>query len=401
MTLHIDPTTGSRPETFPPLEFETVAIAGVENILGQPILLPRINLTNAKIVGGNEDVILTMEGVPGVQLKVFTNSVTFPDGSTTGLLSISQVHLDKVPMVPPKGSIPLIVSTIQPAGVHFNPPAQVILPNSQGHPPGTIAQIFQFDHDIFNFVDVGRGTVSEDGFTVTSDPGFGITRSGWNGVNCNSTPITTQVAIFECEDEALEAKNIADVFEASLPTAAPWTKTQACIAETNCSRAREMGFENNEWVTKATASFVKKFRDGAIQFSQGKDPNDPRTSGWVEVLQNCQALINPTPGFSEVGETLCSLMMVNQHIFTDLLESLLQVGRELIVQEEKKNGAVTLTEDEREDLSCGTKADWKSVREIIEDCSSTVDPAGPDWVGFLLVRDGRNNIRSLCKLYQG
>ena len=179
--LHIDPSNSPRLETFPPLEFETVTVAGQENILGQAILLPAIPTQDAKIVGGDEDVTLTMSGIEGLSLTVFANSVTFPDGSKTGLVSISQVHMDKVPMAPPEGGLFVPPAwTIQPSGVAFDPPAKVTIPNN-GSPPGDIIDIFQFDHALNQFVNIGKGTVSEDGTVITSDSGFGITHAGWGG----------------------------------------------------------------------------------------------------------------------------------------------------------------------------------------------------------------------------
>lgn len=179
--LHVDPTDSPRPEVFPPLAFETVTIAGQKNTLGQPILIPAVDAASAQVVGGDQDVTITMKGVAGLSLTVFANSATFPDGSPTGRLSISQVHLDKVPMMPPGGSTFIPPAwTIQPAGVRFDPPARISIPND-GLPPGRVVDIFQFDHALNQFVDVGKGTVSDDGFLIVSDPGFGITRTGWGG----------------------------------------------------------------------------------------------------------------------------------------------------------------------------------------------------------------------------
>lgn len=205
--LHIDPAGSPRPETFAPLAFETVTIAGQENTLGQPILLPALDTEGSKIVGGNQDVTLTMKGVEGVQLTVFANSATFLDGSRTGRLTISQVHLDKVPMAPPDGTIFMAPTwTIQPHGVHFDPPAQITIPNN-GLPPGRLVDIYQFDHALNQFISVGKGTVSKDGATITSDPGFGITAAGWGGgapppppTTC--TPSCAPPKQLECRTEA-------------------------------------------------------------------------------------------------------------------------------------------------------------------------------------------------------
>ena len=195
--LHIDPTNSPRSETFPPLEFETVTVAGQTNILGQPILIPALQTESSKLVGGSQDVVLTMPDVDGLELTVFANSVTCPDGSTQCQVSISQVHMDKVPMVPPGGRIFAPAWTIQPAGTHFDPPARIQIPNG-GLPPGHITDIFQFDHALNQFVTVGKGTVSEDGAVIVSDPGFGILAAGWGG--CGRPPQDDTCKAKACED---------------------------------------------------------------------------------------------------------------------------------------------------------------------------------------------------------
>jgi len=188
--LRIDPTASPRPETFPPLEFETVTIAGQVNILGQPILLPAVQTQNSKLVGGDEDVTIFMPGVAGMSVTVVAGSATFPNGDKTGQLSISQVHLDKVPMPPPNGSLFMPPAwTIQPAGVKFDPPAKVTIPND-GLPPGRIIDIFQFDHTLNQFINVGKAVVADDGFDIISDNGFGITRTGWGGCGLPPPPDT-------------------------------------------------------------------------------------------------------------------------------------------------------------------------------------------------------------------
>ncbi|MFQ6030040.1 MAG: carboxypeptidase-like regulatory domain-containing protein, partial [Dehalococcoidia bacterium] len=184
--VRIDGATSTRPETFPFLEFELTTVSGQENTVGMPIRLPALDAESSQIVGGDEDVTLTMANVPGLSLTVFANSATFPDGSKTGRVTITQVHLDKIPMPPPNGSVFMPPAwTIQPAGVTFDPPARITIPND-GLAPGTIIDIFQFDHDLGEFVNVGAGTVVPDGSIIVSDPGFGISKTGWGG--CGMPP---------------------------------------------------------------------------------------------------------------------------------------------------------------------------------------------------------------------
>ncbi len=199
ITLIVDGRTSTRPETFPFLAFQMMTIAGQDNTIGMPIYLPPLNTEGSQLVGGDQEVTLTMPGVPGLAFTVFPHSTTFPDGSKVGRLTVSQVHADKVPMPPPYGTAPRIVWTLQPAGVHFDPPVRVQLPNADGLPPGQVIEVFQFDHDIEQFVSTGAARVSEDGSVIVSDAGFGITKSGWGGAP--PPPPPKKVCLGSCDDK--------------------------------------------------------------------------------------------------------------------------------------------------------------------------------------------------------
>ncbi|UXI68190.1 carboxypeptidase-like regulatory domain-containing protein [Tahibacter amnicola] len=181
---------------YPGLHFETAVIQGQVNQLPHPIYLPPINLGQAQIVGGDSDVTLTIPGLDGFAMRVKAHSVTFPDGSTTGPLVVTPVNGDRLPMVPPGGfgTFGAIAWTIQPTGTRFDPPVEVSMPNLAGMKPGETLPIVQWDHDLATFVPMGRGTVSEDGTRVVSDPGSGITKAGWGGgppptpPNCGTNP---------------------------------------------------------------------------------------------------------------------------------------------------------------------------------------------------------------------
>lgn len=75
----------ARPQ-WPSLHFEANVVRGLDNTLPHPIHLPPLLMGQAKVVGGDTDVILTIPGIDGFQMKVKANSVTFPDGrSAQGL----------------------------------------------------------------------------------------------------------------------------------------------------------------------------------------------------------------------------------------------------------------------------------------------------------------------------
>lgn len=183
--LFVDGRTSSHlGQVWPSLHFEAFAVRGQENALPHPVYLPPLLSSQAKVVGGNEDVILTIPGIEGFQMKVKANSVTFPDGSRTGTLVVSPVTADKLPMAPPAGgaAFGLPAWTVQPAGTRFDPPIEVTLPNSRAYPPGDNLPVVQWDHDLGQFVPMGRATVSEDGALLVTDAGGGISKAGWGGL---------------------------------------------------------------------------------------------------------------------------------------------------------------------------------------------------------------------------
>ena len=195
--LLVDATTTSRPGEWPHLEFDLTTIAGRDNTVGGPIYVLPIDVGNAALAGGSEDVTLLMDNIPGAELTIFADSVTCPDGSSECVIAWTQVRGERVPMPPPLGSSFMLAWTVQPAGTHFDPPARICIPNADLL-PGAQVEIFSFDHDLADFVVVGTATVTEDGAQICSDPGFGVIKSGWGG--CVPPP-PPEKCVGGCDDD--------------------------------------------------------------------------------------------------------------------------------------------------------------------------------------------------------
>lgn len=200
---------------YPALHFETAVVAGQVNQLPHPIFLPPVEISRAVMVGGDQDVLLTLPGVEGFEMRVRANSVTFPDGARVGPLVVNAVHADRLPMVPPilAARFAGVGWTIQPTGTRFDPPIEVRIPNTDGLAPGRTLPIVQWDHDLAVFVPMGHGTVTEDGTAIVSDAGSGITKAGWGGggpppppdnTACGPAPTCT-----ECEQASTNADGCA------------------------------------------------------------------------------------------------------------------------------------------------------------------------------------------------
>ena len=182
--LIADGSTATIEGEFPSLSYKIVTIPGVDNPLSAPIYMVKLN-TDGAVLAGPEDAVLTLASYPGFKLEIAKNSVTFPDGSKEGLISVTPVNASKIPMAPPNGMQPQFIVTIQPTGARFDPPARLTLPNVDGHPAGAQVEMYSFDHDLEEFVAIGLGTVSSDSTLVESNPGIGVIKAGWH---CGSQP---------------------------------------------------------------------------------------------------------------------------------------------------------------------------------------------------------------------
>ncbi|MBL9119371.1 MAG: VCBS repeat-containing protein [Phycisphaerae bacterium] len=204
---------------FPSLGYDTVIIPNAENSLGRPVLLPPLLPENARVWDGQSDIELTCGGVDGLKYIVKANSMTLVNGShpTPGApvtLSINQVHHNAVPMPLPDGASPPFDATFYPPGATFDPPVAVEYPNMSAIPPGAAVHFLTFNHDTGEFEAMAPGRVSEDGSTIRSEPGTGLTKSGWHGPGLPILVTTKCISMGYCVpvEEGADAAPPARVF---------------------------------------------------------------------------------------------------------------------------------------------------------------------------------------------
>jgi hypothetical protein len=267
VVLIVEGQTSTRSEKFPFLAFQLMTIAGQDNTVGMPIFLPTLDEEGYKTVGGSEEVVLTMKGIPGLAYTVFPNSATYPDGSRTGKLGVFQVASDKVPMPPANGSSPPLVATLQPAGVVFDPPVRVQIPNVSGLPAGAVTEIFSFDHDLEQWVSSGTARVSSDGSVVVSDPGAGIKKSGWHFVEI----INDTFCLDGCNDNNDCTLDACDSRTGSC-SHTPTNLGQRCGDKSNCSADQtcqpngSCGSTSNPNACTASSGTKCQFPPGELDF---------------------------------------------------------------------------------------------------------------------------------------
>lgn len=216
------------------LEFDLVTVAGQDNQVDRPIYMLPLDVENSAVAGGDEDVVLHMKDIPGATVTIHRNSVHGPDGERQMRVLWTQVNMERVPMPPPLGSQFMLAWTIQPAGIHFDPPVSICIPN-MGSPPGQVVEIFSFDHDVAEFVAVGTATVTPDGAQMCSDPGFGVMKSGWGGCVPPPPPCSPVCGPAPRETECVAWQRVAPASRCDCPTYRPVFKTSACDDGNDCT----------------------------------------------------------------------------------------------------------------------------------------------------------------------
>ena len=179
--LDIDSSTANpAPDTSPYAGFreDFDLIADVNNVVGRPFFLPRIDVTSLTPVIPTTFTTVTNPGL-GVSITVPPNTAKNPDGTNfTGDLSISLVPRDLAPVALPDFLDPGLLITIQPVGVTFATPIPITFPNIDNLPPGSGVNLWSLDPDLGVFSIVGTGVVTADGTKIETVSG-GIRAADW------------------------------------------------------------------------------------------------------------------------------------------------------------------------------------------------------------------------------
>jgi YD repeat-containing protein len=181
-----------RGETFPgPLIYPFIAeklpfilehdvLAGVNNVIGRPIFLPPLDVANGDTINPAQDTTVDTAAIPGASVFVKAGTLMNQQGTPfNGVLSITEVPVDRTPAALPDVLAPDLVVTIQPGEMVFATPASLTLPNLAGHAPGTEMDLWSINPISGEFDNVGTGRVTADGELVETISG-GIRNSSWH-----------------------------------------------------------------------------------------------------------------------------------------------------------------------------------------------------------------------------
>ena len=210
--------TGPGGVYFPSMVMDSHTVAGATNfVMGmEEIFLPRLQTSILKDIDVSQTNMVVAEEASAPDLtpqqrshlmvEVPADSLVGPDGSR---LSSGQVGISTVPpelvrdMLPPGILQHTFDITVQAPGIsNFSQPAPLTIPNMVGALPGEQINLLSFDHTTGRLVIEGTMTVSEDGMSVTTDPGTGITHPGWHGGTRTGSRIIPGDPIEEGDEES-------------------------------------------------------------------------------------------------------------------------------------------------------------------------------------------------------
>ena len=210
------------PGRWPNISYDIDVIPGIDNNLGRPLFLPKVNggidlpLDANGIVTHDTPYDLPVEGgMPPVRVMARVGTrVTFPPDTTDRRFSVTRIPALRVPMPLEDGRASNLYISVQPSGAIFEPALEVTFPNLDQEPANSTVLLMSFDHDAGRYVKVGTATVSADGKTVTTNPGSGIRVGAWHALPPDppQAEVTALAHLQVLGNPLLEGRHIDDVY---------------------------------------------------------------------------------------------------------------------------------------------------------------------------------------------
>jgi hypothetical protein len=213
------------PGRWPNISYDLDVLPGVDNNLGRPLFLPRVNAgvempldANGVVTADTVYELPAVGGLPPVRVTARAGThVTFPPDVTDKRLSVTRIPINRTPMSLEEGRATNLYISVQPSGAIFEPALEISFPNLDGLAAQEKVLLMSFDHDAGRYVQVGTGHVSADGRNVTSDAGSGIRMGAWHALPPEPPALeATVLSYVQVEgNPAFEGKDV-EVTEASV-----------------------------------------------------------------------------------------------------------------------------------------------------------------------------------------
>ena len=183
--VEVDGAAISAAPPFPKVILKTIVRADQDNPFTRPISLQQN--TGAMITVGRNSLAETVVSVPvpaetqepadriqsgNVSFEIPANAtVLFPDGTTSGILTLTLVANSRTPVNLPPGIFSSVIAQISPFGAALNPGGKLTFPNPDNFPAGSQLTLFRLDQTassptLGSFIEAGTATVTADGQRV-------------------------------------------------------------------------------------------------------------------------------------------------------------------------------------------------------------------------------------------
>ncbi len=189
--LEIDGTSLLAAQSFPKIKIRKIVSVNCDNPFSRPISLQQSNGENIVIsaagpVAGQtisipDDASSSRLAAEAAVLEIPAGAVvTFPDGTTSGVLTVTMVGNSRTPVNLPLGVFSSTIVQITPFGATINPGAKLIFPNTDNI-LSDMVRLFRFDQDMASptfgsFIDAGPATISgptiETGANYIKETGY-------------------------------------------------------------------------------------------------------------------------------------------------------------------------------------------------------------------------------------
>ena len=178
------------PGRWPNISYDFDVLPGINNDLGRPLFLPKVNDGVSMPLDANNVVtqdttfeLPVVGGEPPIRVTAKAGThIIFPPDVTDKRLSVTRLATSRTPMVLEDGRATNLYVSVQPSGAIFETPLEVSFPNLDKLPAGKQVLMMSFDHDVGRYVTVGSGHVTADGKSVKSDPGSGVRVGAWQAL---------------------------------------------------------------------------------------------------------------------------------------------------------------------------------------------------------------------------
>jgi len=192
--LMIDGRTASSPnKTYPIIIEPANIVAGQANVNPFIFYLPPIDTQFEVEVVPGQNTVASNPRLPGLQMTIPAGAnLRNRDGSPVARVSITPLAIDRTPAPLPPNIKTAMVFTSQPGGAISDIPMPVTYPNTLGANPGTLVDLYAFNHDTVQWYVYGVGRVSADGRTIAPeiDPStgrpYGLRDFSWHMPNAGS-----------------------------------------------------------------------------------------------------------------------------------------------------------------------------------------------------------------------